>query len=72
MRPGKTVNSVKRKLERRKAAVRQMKSRRVMAMEVLAVGPVGVYKHTGGQKMLNYAVSRVLCRPNVLNYGPLC
>lgn len=40
-----------------------------MAMEVLAVGPVGVYKHTGGHKMLSYAVSRVLCRPNVLIMG---
>lgn len=52
--------------------MRQMESRKVMAMKVLAIGPVGVYKHTGGQKMLNYAVSRVLCRPNVLNYGLLC
>lgn len=44
------MNSVKRKLERRKVAVRQMESRRLMAVKVLAIGVVGVYKHTGGQK----------------------
>lgn len=44
------MNSVKRKLERRKVAVKQMESRRLMGMEVLAIGVVGVYKHAGGQK----------------------
>lgn len=45
------MNSVKRKLERRKVAVRQRESRRLRAMEVLALGVVSVYRHTGGQKI---------------------
>lgn len=49
-----------------------MKSRRVLARKVVAIEPISVGKQIGGQKLWNWPASRVLHRPNVLNYGHIC
>lgn len=49
-----------------------MKSRRVLARKVVAIEPISVGKQIGGQKLWNWPASRVLHRPNVLDYGHIC